>query len=105
MTLAYEGNTNLAFNTTELRQQGSKYGEIAAKLRNMAKELNKCLTDLKDDGWTTPAGSAFQKMAKTNWEDNIEKYAALLDTLKDILINAADQYNSLVTEHIEKTKL
>lgn len=105
MDLAYEGNTSLAFDTAELRQQGSRYGEIAAKLRNMAKELNKCLTDLKNNGWTTPAGSAFQKMVETNWEDNIEKYAALLDTLKDILINAADQYGSLAADHIEKTKL
>lgn len=105
MALSYESNTSLAFDTTDLRQQGARYGAIATDLRTMATNLDNCLTELKNNGWTTPAGSAFQKMAETNWKDNIEKYAALLDTLKSILENAAGQYDGLVTNHIEQTQL
>lgn len=105
MTLAHEGNTDLAFDTTVLRDYGNRYAEIAKSLRSMSSKLDDCLQELEDSGWTTPAGTAFHKMAQTNWEDNIEKYADLLDTLKDILDQASKKYDSLVTNHIEKTKI
>ena len=103
MALANEGNTNLAFDTTALREYGSRYSQIAKDLREMSRKLDSCLAELKESGWTTPAGTAFHKMAQTNWEDNIEKYADLLDTLKDILNQAANKYDDLVRDHIEKT--
>jgi len=103
MALAYEGNTDLAFDTTVLRNCGSKYTEIAEKLRNMATNLDDCLSELEKSGWTTPAGTAFHKMTKTNWQENIEKYADLLDTLSEIIEQASNEYDTLVTEHIEKT--
>lgn len=105
LALANEGNTNLAFDTTTLRQYGNRYGQIAEKLRSMSTTLDNCLAELKESGWTTPAGTAFHKMAETNWEENITKYADLLDTLKDILNQASTKYGALVTNHIEKTKL
>ena len=105
MSLAYEGNTDLAFDTTVLREYGNRYGQIAEDLRNMSSRLDDCLTQLKESGWTTPAGSAFQKMVETNWEENIKKYADLLDTLESILQQAAKEYDNLVVNHIEKTKI
>lgn len=105
MALAYEGNTSLAFDTTAMRQYGTKYANIATELRDMATRLDDCLKELSESGWTTPAGSAFQKMAQTNWEDNIEKYAELLDTLKNILDQAANKYDDLTTDYIEMTKI
>lgn len=105
MALANEGNTDLAFDTTTLRQYGSKYGQIAGEMRRMSTQLDNCLRELKENGWTTPAGTAFHKMAETNWEANIEKYADLLDTLKEILDQASNKYDDLVTNHIEQTKL
>lgn len=105
MALADEGNTNLAFDTTALREYGNQYGKIATELRDMSSKLDTCLAELKSSGWTTPAGTAFHKMTQTNWNENIEKYAALLDTLKDILQSAAGSYESLVTDNIEKTQL
>lgn len=103
MALANEGNTDLAFDTTALRQYGARYGQIAKDLRGMSARLDNCLAELKESGWTTPAGTAFHKMAQINWEKNIEKYADLLDTLKDILDQAAKQYDNLVSDYIEKT--
>lgn len=105
MALAHEGNTDLAFDTTTLRDYGNRYGQIAEDLRNMSSRLDDCLTQLKESGWTTPAGTAFHKMAATNWEENIEKYADLLDTLNEILQQAAKDYDNLVTNHIENTKI
>lgn len=105
MALAYEGNTDLAFDTTVLREYGNRYAQIAKDLRSMAQRLDDCLQALEDSGWTTPAGTAFHKMAQTNWEENIEKYAGLLDTLNVILDQASKKYDNLVTNHIEKTKL
>ena len=105
MALAYERNADLAFDTTVFRQYGSRYERIANDLRSMASKLNSCLTELKETGWTTDAGSAFQKLSETNWEQNIEKYADLLDTLSRILDEAAYKYDNLVTNNIERTKL
>lgn len=105
MTLAYEGNTSLAFNTTSMRQYGAEYANSASELRNLASQLDDCLKELSESGWTTPAGSAFQKMVQTNWEENIERYADLLDTLKNILDQAANKYDGLTIDYIEKTKI
>jgi len=105
MALAYENNTNLAYDTDVFRQCGTRYGTVASDLRKMSSDLNACLTELKNNGWTTPAGTAFYKMVNTNWQENIEKYAALLDTLKSVLSSAASQYDGLTQNHIERTKL
>lgn len=104
MALAYEGNTDLAVNTGALREYGSKYGEIAEDLRNMAKKLDACLQILENSGWTTPAGKSFHKMAETDWKDNIEKYAALLDTLQSALEQASVEYDALITGEAEQVK-
>lgn len=105
MNLAYEGNTDLAFDTDELKKCGEDYGKVAENLRQMASKLDASLNQLKSSGWTTPAGTAFHDMVDTNWKDNIEKYADLLDTLDGILDEAATKYEDLETNHIETTQL
>lgn len=105
MPLAYESNVDLAFDTMALREYGNRYGAIADDLRIMANKLDTCLQVLKDSGWTTPAGTAFYKMTDTNWKKNIDKYADLLDTLKDILNQASIEYENLVRNHIEQIQL
>ena len=105
MALADEGKTDLAFDTDVLREYGAKYGAIADELRDMSAQLDSCLTELKDSGWTTPAGTAFHKMVETGWEENIKRYADLLDTLEKIMLDASRQYESLVVDHIQNTKL
>lgn len=105
MALANEGNTNLAFDTVELKACGSKYVEIADKLRTMAGNLDNCLQELEKSGWTTPAGTVFHEMAKTNWGENINKYADLLDTLNNIMQEAVTKYENLTVDYIENTKL
>ena len=105
MALAYESNTNLALDTEVFKKCGSQYSDIASELRKMSKELDACLTELGKNGWTTPAGTAFHTMVNTSWSNNIEKYAGLLDTLKEILYSAAFQYDNLVQNQIETTQL
>lgn len=105
MAIAYEGNTDLAFNTDVLKIAAQNYKGIASQLRNMSSKLDKLLTELKNSGWTTPAGTAFHEMVNTNWEKNIEKYASLLDTLNDILIKAAKEYDTLMTDYVRATKV
>lgn len=106
MALAYE-NVNLAVDTQVLKNCGREYADIAKKLRTMVDKLEKSLNELTDDktGWNTPAGKKFQIMVDTNWSKNIEKYADLLETLNTILKYAAKQYENLIEDHIEKTKL
>ena len=105
MSLEGEKNTDLAFDTTTLKDYGEKYATIASDLRDMAIKLDNCLEELEKTGWTTPAGTAFHKMVQTNWKDNIEKYAALLDTLKKAIDYAAGKYDKLVVDYIETTKI
>lgn len=107
MAIAYEKNTNLAFDTLVLKKAARQYKQVANDLRDMASKLDTLLLQLQEDktGWSTPAGESFYDMTKTNWGKNIEKYASLLDTLNDILIKAADEYDELVIDHIHKTKV
>ena len=44
-------------------------------------------------------------MTQIDWKENIEKYADLLETLNSIMIRTAAKYDTLVTQHIEKTFL
>lgn len=109
---AYAGNSRLAyqkgdliFDTGALRWAAGEYGDVAGDLRTTVKDLEDLLKGLKDSGWTTPAGTAFFDMTNTNWSDNIEKYASLLETLQSILVSAANDYEALVRDSIETTKL
>lgn len=103
MSIAFERDTDLAFDTEIMRNCGKRYFELASQLRTMAKKLDALLEELQASGWTTAAGKEFQLMAQTNWEQNVEKYAALLETLNSVLQNAAQKYDMLVSDHIEKT--
>ncbi|WP_428909698.1 WXG100 family type VII secretion target [Niallia sp. Krafla_26] len=104
MALSYEKNTDLAFDTDAIRDCGKRYGAIAKELQSMADQLDKCLQELIDSGWTTPAGKKFKKMVNTDWSENIKKYTGLLETLEDILESAATEYDDLV-DQVERTKL
>ncbi len=105
MAIAYEGNTDLAFDTGVLKKAAKEYKEVAADLRTMSSKLDGLLADLKNSGWTTPAGTAFHEMTNTNWEKNIEKYASLLDTLHSILIKSAGEYDALMTDYVRATEV
>ncbi len=105
MALANEGNTDLAFDTVVLREYGNRYVKIAEDLETMSESLDNCLLQLKESGWTTPAGTAFYEMTTTKWKDNIKKYADLLRTLNDILVHASNKYDNLVIDYIEKTQV
>lgn len=105
MELAYEGNTDLAFDTDVLKIAAADYGYIADELKGMSEELDGLLSDLKAEGWTTPAGTAFYEMTETNWSKNIGKYADLLNMLAGILRDAAASYDNLMAENIRNTKV
>lgn len=98
-------NTDLAYDTAVFRQCASAYGQTSDNLRVLVQELTECLHTLTESGWTTPAGIAFLDMVDMNWARNIEKYADLLDTLQEILVDAADKYDELTSLYIERTKL
>ena len=95
---------DLGYNTEALRACAKEYQSIADDLRELAKKLNDCLTDLKNDGWTTGAGAAFQEMARVDWEEAVEKYAAYLDTLKEALEKSSEQYENL-SSNLHRLKL
>lgn len=47
MAIAYERNTDLAFNTEVFKKAAQNYKDIASELRSMANKLDKLLTELK----------------------------------------------------------
>ena len=105
MALANEKNVSLAVDTDLLIRRGKEYGKIAEKIRKLSSEFDNCICQLKESGWTTDAGEAFQKMADSNWKKNMDLYADLLDTLQDILNQSAREYENLIDSYIAKTKL
>lgn len=105
MGIANESNVDLSFNTDAMRAYATQYKDIANEMREMAAKLNALLNQLKDSGWTTNAGKAFQKMVEYNWETNMDKYADLLLTLGKILNESANKYDNLVNDYIETLKI
>ena len=69
MAIAYEKNTDLAFDTGILRKAATEYANVAEELRNMAERLDSLIQALKDQGWTTPTGTAFYEMTNVNWKN------------------------------------
>lgn len=96
---------NLAFDTGVLKKAAKEYKSVAKELRRMSARLDELLNALKSEGWTTPTGTAFYEMTNTNWEKNIEKYAALLESLNEILIKASNEYENLMTDHVRTTQV
>lgn len=105
MSLDTNKNTDLAYDTEVFREAAMKYHEVAEQLRKKIIDMQKCLDTLTDSGWTTPAGITFLSMVDNNWSKNINKYADLLDTLDQILLDASTKYEELTANYIEKTKL
>ena len=105
MPLSYDSNADLAFDTDVFRKCGEEYAIIANRLNTMAENLDKAILELKDSGWTTPAGSAFYALTETNWKNNIKQYADLLINLNEILQDAAKKYDDLVKGCIEKINI
>lgn len=95
---------DLSFNTDTMRECAKTYGRIQEELTELAEHLQNALNELKDSGWTTGAGIAFSDMVEIDWKRNIDRYADMLDTLKEILEVSADDYEELV-QQIEKVKV
>ena len=105
MSLQDNRKYDLAYDTSVFREASAQYKTHADDLRKMASRLNNLLHVLAEDGWTTDAGAEFQKMAEVNWEEDVKKYADLLDTLSEILIESSRMYEDLSENYIEKTKI
>ena len=105
MAIAYESNTSLAFDTAVLKKAAGEYQNVADELRDMAEKLDGLLANLAESGWTTQAGRVFRQMTDTSGRKNIEKYAALLNMLNSILLQAASEYDDLMDSCVRRTKL
>ena len=105
MALAYESNTDLAFDTDVLIQAGKDYAKVAQDLCALASDLDEALELLAQEGWSTPAGTAFHEMTQNGWQENIAKYVDLLNTLDEILTDAAGQYDELMEDCVRVTCL
>lgn len=107
MALAYEGNTDLAFDTALFNDCAEKYEGYAEDLNDISNELEITMAKLTDvsNGWNTPAGKKFKSMVVDDWDTNIEQYTDLLKTLADMIRQAAKDYESLYETDIENTKL
>ncbi len=105
MSLAYERNTDLAYDTSELEECGKRYSEIADELDEIASKLDSLLDALKSSGWTTPAGSALHKMVNTKWQYNINRYTSLLRTLHEVMRDSSEKYDDLTGAYIETVNL
>lgn len=105
MSIAYEANTDIGFDTQFLYDAANDYGTCANDLRTNASQLSALIEKLVEDGWTTDAGKTFLSLTKDEWAVELEKYAVLLDSLKDILMLAVEQYDNLVMYDIHNTKI
>ena len=106
MAIAYEKNTDLAFDTGILRKAATEYANVAEELRNMAERLDSLIQALKDQGWTTPTGTAFYEMTNVNWKNNIEKYAASKNISVSWFIQNFKQYtNTTPAQYIQNLRL
>lgn len=98
-------SVDLSFDTEEMELCAGNYHEISGELSDMKKELCALLDDLKNRGWTTDAGKAFSEMVAVDWGDTIDLYCDMLNTLSEILKQAAGKYEALATTEAEAIKV
>ncbi len=99
-SLSYEKGVSLAFDTSVLRTAAQKYLSISGDLDHLSQELQSLLKELTNSAWTTEAGKAFQKMVEMDWSKALTRYCELLNTLAEILKEAANRYETLVDHHV-----
>lgn len=105
MELSSEKNVDLGYDTDLIRDTAKVFADNASLIRDLMDKMDTCLTNLTSTEWTTNAGKAFEAMVDSNWKQNMNRYAGLLEMFDQALRESADKYDELTTDYIETTKL
>ena len=87
------------FDVEEIKNMKVQVRNTRTDLVTTGVDTVKLIENLKKD-WNTDAGKKLMKTVKTDWLEDVNKYAATLLVLEDIL-NEAEKHYSEVQEKVE----
>ena len=71
-----------------------KIQETITELEEKNQSMLEAFEQIKEK-WNTPAGRAYMKKINLDWLDDVEKYEILLNAVKELLNEAATEYEAL----------
>ena len=84
----------LVFNLEELERFSAKVAEIQSELQDLQTTIQTEMETLKA-GWNTPAGREFFEKQDYEWAEEVKKYVAILETLREMIEFAHTQYSEI----------
>lgn len=88
------GNDTLKFDVASFRTMSDKIQETITELEEKNQSMLEAFEQIKEK-WNTPAGRSYMQKINLDWLDDVEKYAVLLNAVKELLNEAATEYEAL----------
>lgn len=95
--MAWLGTDGLEYDVAALNAMKKSVDDTCTEVKESKKNLIQNLDSLKT-AWNTPAGKKFFQDIDTDWGPKVDKYAAALDTLSQMLESASKSYKTLDDE-------
>lgn len=83
---------NLKFDIEQFQIMSSKLRNLAEDLEVLEKDLSGEM-DVLREGWETPAGRKFFEQQNTEWSAQVKSYIRTIETLKDMIDYAIEEYS------------
>lgn len=85
---------DVMYNIDKLKDSQKAIKKQRTELLDLNKKLKAELDSLKKD-WNTPAGKNFFKENIVDWDDDVKKYAKMLEGISQMLEKAIGEYNMI----------
>ncbi len=84
----------LKFDLETLNSFSSEISAISAELSELHTDTQDQLKELRTK-WNTPAGKEFFEKQNTDWSSTVQDYVKILETLKEMIDYASEQYGEV----------
>lgn len=86
---------DLEVNLDVMQETIRKYSSLITELRETRETLRNHIEELRDEAWVSQAGTVFQEKFSSQWSQDLDKYIASLEHLKNNLVTACKEYGEL----------
>lgn len=87
--------SDLKFDTEEFAKSANEYLELADKMEKLKNDLAGDIAHLTQVEWVSEASKEFMNQYQNTWAENVMEYVTFLRYLKELMINAGNEYNAL----------
>lgn len=86
---------DLEVNLDVMQETIRKYDSLITELKETRETLRNHIAELREEAWVSQAGTVFQEKFSAQWSQDLDKYIASLEHLKENLVIACQEYGEL----------